>query len=184
MEATVITTSKGGVGGSTVASILAVTSANNGVPTLIVDGCTPTSLSSILATREFDPNAPEAHFVTENLSVCGTGTFFNIDLSPYEAIFVDAGSTNISWFHAGVSVTRIGVIRNCYLSLKNAVGQQDKCDHYVAIIEPNRALTARDCEDVLDTSVTAVDWSPDVSRAVDAGLLIYRCDRWEWASTL
>lgn len=71
----------------------------------------------------------------------------------------------------------IVVVTNCYLALRKAVAANLAGCQVVAIIEPGRALDAKDVTDVLGTRVVAIPRDPTISRCVDAGLLTTRLPR-------
>jgi hypothetical protein len=72
----------------------------------------------------------------------------------------------------------VWVIRACYLTLRRAVATTQRSDEIVLVREPGRALTERDIEHAVSSTVTAViDIDPAIARAVDAGLLAARSPR-------
>ncbi len=75
---------------------------------------------------------------------------------------------------------RIGVLRGPdYQGLRTLCEHADAdLDGLVLVIEPGRALDARDVEHVSGRPVVAIiDHTPVVARTVDAGLLMHRFDR-------
>jgi hypothetical protein len=67
------------------------------------------------------------------------------------------------------------VTRACYLAARRALQAGLRPDGLVLVVEPGRALGARDMAQVLATPVLAeVPWDPAIARAVDAGLLASR----------
>lgn len=168
MKSLLITSHKGGVGCSTVASAIAIASAKRGTKTLLVDG-KPGQLNALLGIGD-RPYEGEVAEVTENLWLTDSVGLSN-NLSQYELVVVDAGMIQSDF--GLVNAERLGVVRNCYLSLKNAVNGV-KCDSYLCIEETERALNARDAEMVLRAPVTRVPYDFAVNRAVDAGLMVNR----------
>ena len=168
MKALLVTSHKGGVGCSTVASSIAIASAKRGTKTLLVDG-NPSQLTGLLGLvdRPYDGEVTE---VTENLWLTDSVGLSN-NPSQYELVVVDAGMSQSDF--GLVNAERLGVVRNCYLSLKNAVNGV-KCDSFVCIEETERALNSRDAEMVLNAPVTRVPYDFAVNRAVDAGLIVNR----------
>ena len=91
-------------------------------------------------------------------------------------VIVDAGL-----LHPGLhdlvarATSSLLVIRSCYLALRRAVAAPVRPSGIVLVHEPGRALSRADVAEVLGVPVVAtVPLSPDVARAVDAGLLASR----------
>ena len=64
------------------------------------------------------------------------------------------------------------VTRACYLSLSKIVSTQMRPSQVVLVAEAGRALTRKDCEQVISAPVAAtVAVDPAVARTVDAGML-------------
>lgn len=163
MKSLLVTSEKGGVGCSTVASSIAVASAKDGTKTLLVD-VAPGSLTALLGLPDNDGALTE---VTENLWLVGSQYMGNP--SEYGLVVVDAGTSDFVLDGA----ERVGVVRNCYLSLKKAVNGRP-CDYFICVEETERALSARDAEMVLHKPVVRVAYDTAVNRAVDAGLIVNR----------
>lgn len=75
---------------------------------------------------------------------------------------------------------RVAVLRGPdYLGVRTLAGEgRRSVDAVVVVAEPGRALDSRDVEHVCGLPVVAVvDHTPNVARAVDAGLLVQRCHR-------
>lgn len=168
MKSLLITSHKGGVGCSTVASAIAIASAKRGTKTLLVDG-KPGQLNGLLGIGD-RPYEGEVAEVTENLWLTDSVGLSN-NPSQYELVVVDAGMSQSDF--GLVNAERLGVVRNCYLSLKNAVNGV-KCDSFVCIEETERALNSRDAQSVLQVPVTSIKYETAVNRAVDAGLIVNR----------
>jgi MinD-like ATPase involved in chromosome partitioning or flagellar assembly len=94
-------------------------------------------------------------------------------------VVVDAGLLRPELHDAVARATcSLLVIRSCYLALRRAVAAPLRPSGVVLVREPGRALGRHDVEEVLGVPVVAcVDLSPDVARAVDAGLLVSRLPR-------
>ncbi len=70
------------------------------------------------------------------------------------------------------------VVRPCFLAIRRAVQVPVRPTGVVLVVEDGRALTAADVEEVLGLPVQAsVSVTPQVARAVDAGLLASRLPR-------
>ena len=194
---TVIYAHKAGQGVTTITAALATLTARAGKRTLLVD--TGNDLAAVLGVGEpdrpglgdylTDPAITLADVVTpvtENLDLITRGnhtpelTAANYGLltgalGHYDAVIMDAAPGAAKWVrHAD---TRVLVTRPCYLALRNATNRP-RPDHLVVITEPGRALTPADIETVIGIPVTAtVPCAPDISRAIDAGLLTTRPPR-------
>jgi hypothetical protein len=84
---------------------------------------------------------------------------------------------------AGVPVAAIAtqsllVIRSCYLALRRVAGAPIRPSGVVLLVEPGRALTRGDVENVVGAPVRAeIPVEPGVARAIDAGMLASRLPR-------
>jgi hypothetical protein len=94
-------------------------------------------------------------------------------------VVVDAGLVHGERYELAARATQsLLVVRNCYLGLRRAVAVPVRPSGVVLVREPGRSLGRADVEDVLGVPVVAsIDLSPDVARAVDAGLLVSRLPR-------
>jgi hypothetical protein len=93
-------------------------------------------------------------------------------------VTVDAGASDHPIHDLLPNARRVWVIRACYLTLRRAVATTRRPDEIVLIHEPGRALTDRDIEHTLGSTITAIiDIDPAIARAVDAGLLPARPPR-------
>ena len=94
-------------------------------------------------------------------------------------VVVDAGVWRPGLHDAVARATAsLMVIRPCYLALRRAVAAPVRPSGIVLVQEPGRSLGRADVEDILGVPVVAcVQLSPDVARAVDAGLLVSRLPR-------
>ncbi len=194
---TVIYAHKAGQGVTTIAATLAILTARAGRRTLLVD--TGTDLAAVLGINEPDRPGLGDYLtnttitlpdivtpITENLDLITRGNhaseltaatygLLTGGLGHYDTVTIDAIPAATEWVrHADA---RVLVTRPCYLALRHATSHP-RPDHLVVITEPGRALTPADIETVIGTPVTAtVPYAPDISRAVDAGLLTTRPPR-------
>lgn len=98
------------------------------------------------------------------------------------AAVVDAGRAEHPFQRALVEVAdaSVVVIRGCYLALRRAVDDDlvARAAGVVVLTEPERALAPSDVADILGAPVlAAVEVTPKVARAVDAGVLLHRPPR-------
>lgn len=95
-------------------------------------------------------------------------------------VVVDCGSTPGPLDSAVVAAatTSLLVVRPCYLALRRAVAQGRRATGVVVVREDHRALQPADVEAALGVPVVAVvPVTPQVARAVDAGVLGARLPR-------
>jgi len=93
-------------------------------------------------------------------------------------VVIDAGTGAPPTALATAATHSLLVTRPCYLALRRAVATGLHPTGIVLILEPGRALTARDVERSLSAPVVAeLQYDPAVARAVDAGLLASRLPR-------
>lgn len=159
---------KAGLGCSTTAALTAL--AYDSERTLIVDASPEHDLDAVLGIQ---PATDDATLVAENLwytPIELIGQHASVDPRNYDVVVWDRG-TNFEGMDAG---TKIMVVRPCYVALRRAVGHAPRADHVVAIEEPKRALLTADIEVALGAPTIGVDYSTDVMRAVDAGLVTSR----------
>ena len=194
---TVIYAHKAGQGVTTITAALATLTARAGKRTLLVD--TGTDLAAVLGINEPDRPGLGDYLtntdvtladivtpVTENLDLITRGDhtpdytaatygLLTNGLGHYDTVIIDTAPTAHGWVcHADTSVL---VTRPCYLALRNA-SSRSRPDHLVVVTEPGRVLSPADIETVIEIPVTAtVPYAPDISRAVDAGLLTTRPPR-------
>ena len=157
---------KGGVGSTTTAAMLALVAHG---PTRLYartldernDLCAALGLP-----RPADDDTPVP--VREGLKiVCGDP----LDDDPFDYTQIISG-------HAAVTdddrFCNVLVTRACYLALRKSVDINFSPDHAIVIVEPGRALSARDVKHAVGCEVTELVYCPTISRAVDAGLLSTR----------
>lgn len=94
------------------------------------------------------------------------------DLRSRSHIVIDAGQLDTSGPLDALADRRLLVMRPCYVGLRHVVAAVNRWDGLVLVRPPDRVLTTRDVANVCDMPVAAeITMSPDVSRAVDAGVL-------------
>ena len=175
----------GGVGVTTLSSVLALTISRQGKNVALVDTSEFGECFSVLAMLM--PNSG-GYISDNNLTVyyCQSGSNLPTEeeLSKYDVVVVDVG------FSAGLGAmfryeTRtVSVVRNAYTSLKAEVRSMVKPDVTFLFKIPTNALNESDCSSVLGTPLTVVDVTDAMSRTIDAGLLPSRPQHYEWAEEL
>lgn len=96
----------------------------------------------------------------------------------YDLVVNDLGTVRVPELMSGVNNRLVVVTRACYLALRQYVASGLSAEAAVLITEPGRALTAGDvqrCTGV--TTFIELPYTPEVARAVDAGLLVSRLSR-------
>jgi MinD-like ATPase involved in chromosome partitioning or flagellar assembly len=166
---------KGGVGTTTVACSIALLASQDNTRVLLVD-CSPhrDTLSWLGLPNEVFGFHEEVH---PNLDLALVNekhypfTEAIRRLDDYEVVVIDAGTTNYRLFTE--SVTKVLVVRNDYMALRNAVNNKVKPDTAIVVLmEPNRVLTFKDAGQVLGGSpIVKMEWDEAVPRAIDAGLM-------------
>ena len=99
----------------------------------------------------------------------------------HRPVGVDAGvvdGENVATAVASAAATSLLVTRPCFLALRRAVAAPVRPSSVVLVVEDGRALVAADVEAALGVPVAAqVQVTPQVARAVDAGVLPARLPR-------
>jgi hypothetical protein len=94
------------------------------------------------------------------------------DLRSNSHVVIDAGQLDTSAHLDPLADRRLMVMRPCYIGLRHAVSAGNRWNGLVIVRPPDRVLTTRDVVNVCDLPLAAeIDMTPDVSRAVDAGVL-------------
>lgn len=172
-------TSKGGQGCTITAATFAL---SLGRPVALIDVSAGGDVFAAYGAPEQPPGTP--HQVSELVEARKEGRVSVATLtgllagiyrrSDIDAVVIDYGTCTDALALALADRT-ILVTRACYLALRHAVHAHLPSPHAVALIlEPGRALTARDVARVVgvtDDRVVTIGYSPETARAVDAGLL-------------
>lgn len=180
---------KGGVGTTTVACALAVACSKRGKTILIDASGTPTAYGWFGAMER-----PEGQLTTmdENLSFIHTTTgqsghaISALDISDVEFVVIDNGrNTTDPVTKNAKSGTRICVVRNDYMTLRNTVGKFQPDTEELLLFETEGVLNAQDIRLVLGKAPVVMPYDEAIQRAIDAGLA-YERDRLftKWTSEL
>ena len=152
--------SKGGVGTSTAAAIIAIGLAHAGERVALVDLTGTGDLGAILGSD------------LDNITTCTTVPDTNND--QYDFAIIDHPTATTRPEPAG---TNILVVTNCYLSVLRATKLAWRPDAVVVVTEHQRALNVADITAALGTPQTrmlVIAHDPLIARVVDAGLLADR----------
>lgn len=94
------------------------------------------------------------------------------DLRSSSHVVIDAGRLDTTTHLDPLADRRLMVMRPCYVGLRHVVNTVKHWDGLVLVRPPDRVLTTSDVANVCDLPVAAeINMTPDVSRAVDAGVL-------------
>lgn len=158
-----------GFGGGLGATVLALAAARcMDEPTLVIASREDVyAHAGIPLGKHRSDNAP-------HMTVVATDDYSKIvdNVCEFRYVFWD---TSLPVKHADI---RVGIVRNDYASLWNAT--RYKADgapitHWLVREEPDRALSARDCQTTLGvTDLHVTVWDGALARMSDAGLLLYR----------
>jgi len=183
----IIRGAKGGVGNTTVATLLAQGASQRG-RTLLIDTTGTGDCLSILGmpfsfTRATE-NGETIQALT-NLDVAGKN--YNGFGDDYDTVIIDAGTTNPTLGGLEITGHTTVVTTLCYLSLKNLMAN-DTPDEIIVLKEKGRALNVQDVESITNMKVyVVIPRDPAVARAIDAGMLTTRFSQFEglgWVQSL
>ena len=159
---------RGGSGTSTIAAALALLIAGHASTELVAaDPGTTAALLGLASTQ--DSRAPID--VAPRLTLTSTST------GSAEIDVVDA--QRLDQLHKKPDGLLLVVLRGpCYLGLRTITMTDVRADGIVLLMEPGRSLTRRDVSAVCDVPVVAeIAVTANVSRTIDAGLLVTRLHR-------
>jgi septum formation inhibitor-activating ATPase MinD len=168
MKTILVTSRKGGVGVTTVATALALSYAKAGHITALVshEGTDAYALCGV-AYSAVPVN------VTENLRIIGRGSFVPSDV---EVAIYDKGNVEADEV--------IVVVNNDYMTLRNSIVRPDQTPNFpvnhnfILQMDNNRILSEKDVLVVLGrTPLAIINLNEGVARASDAGLFTSRWDR-------
>lgn len=179
---------KGGVGVTTTACSLALTLANKGHATLLVDSGYSPDTYAWLALPE-PTSRGEVSNPFANLCLVRIGEsekLSSLNIVHYDFVVIDNGRNSSQEYPTAYTVQRVCVVRNDYMTLRNTVNRFAPSDELlVAFIGEGFALTTNDVESVLGKKQVVVPIATEAQRAIDAGLAPTRLDaRFGWATEL
>lgn len=179
MKVIEVSSRKGGVGTSTVATAIATTlSKSQPDSVLLIDTSENADIWAILGL--YSPTLPTDHTIVggHGLTVARSSretiypTTLNSVLS-YDVVVIDIGTSAPSESYFGVTPSRVSVVANSYLSLRALTlpsKHYPKPDSVVCVFNSECVLTQRDVTDVVGGPITIVPIDYAVARAIDAGL--------------
>ncbi len=168
---------RGGHGATTVALVAAATLATRGPST--ISAMDPVALAAVAGASSGDlpTHLTEGLILVADRSGAGV-----VDAGTLRPCVDGSGPARSG--EPGVAeesgLLRVAVLRGPdYLGVRTLAGVEGRAvDGVVVVAEPGRALDSHDVEHVCGLPVVAVvDHTPNVARAVDAGLLVQRCQR-------
>ena len=186
MKIVEVSSAKGGVGTSTVASCLALALAKKNPERVLLldlskrDDCTAILGLGTNAMRENDWQGLTIKGLTRN-EVKDARSLGN-----YDFVVIDAGQETTREYAFGTPDLRVQVVRNEYLSLRaETLAGRDNFGACVVLFQKDNALTVKDVQMVLRNTPTVFEVSAAVSRAIDAGIIMSRDNLWsEWTDSI
>ena len=179
MKIVEVSSAKGGVGTSTVASCLALALAKKNPERVLLldlskrDDCTSILGLSTNAMRENDWQGLTIKGLTRN-EVKDARSLGN-----YDFVVIDAGQETTLEYAFGTPDLRVQVVRNEYLSIRaETLAGRDNFGACVLLFQKEYALNVRDVQTVLRNIPTVFDMSSAVARSIDAGLLSTQDKHW------
>ena len=184
---------KGGVGGSTTAAILAAKIAKKHPSETVELAVSPEDVGDLYMILGLDyryhsrasTTLDDGVKVTNNLKIVAASHYTNADYR-----VVDCGHHNP---HSDAALepvrdndTVIAVVRNCYLSIRKLHDADNHPNTTVVCIEEiGRANRPSDISAAFDNfNIIHIRAESDISRAVDAGLLLYRISQGKLGTTI
>lgn len=164
---------KGGVGTSTASLAIAHQATEQGLRVLLVDNAVNHDICNLAGI----PNNAEQEWDNLTVKKLSRTDKMHQYSNEFDLVVVDCGANPTDIFDEDAE--RVLVVRNEYLSLRNAVSV--KKDRAVCFYQEGNALIQSDIKNVLSTEVTFVPIDTAVSRAIDAGMFFSRGIVHEWA---
>lgn len=175
---------KGGVGTSTVATVIALKAYQQGNRTLLIDAGPRPSIEGLIGnpyymdTMRLDGGVPDNIVVDDDWDVIVLDSGLNLVDDGNLATIAD--STNY-----------VHVLRNEYLALRHYLHDSSlkfakEPTHLVTIVNEKNALTKKDVDMVVSRETIKFPFSEKVARTVDAGLLTTRLyiEEFGWADEM
>lgn len=165
----------GGTGATTTACAVALSAVELEQRTLIVDARRTKNITAVLGMTDLLDN--ECRSVDGNDRLYVANSYSADDaLEKFDVVVVDAEGTLPYLVVKDTDVTRIGVVRNDYISLKNQVNSNQTPDAYVCTYSEENVLTINDVRSVLSSRLGTIKVNRDsnIQRAMDAGLFKMR----------
>lgn len=176
--------SKGGVGTTNVACSVAMAYANAGHNVLLMDLGMERDTSGWFGVQRFDRSQDHIQ-VAYNISLfspwwqASTITSVPIPEGEWDVVVVDAGREKLR-YNGDLNIERVYVMTNDYLSMRNTVGEQNRADRYVAVIEDGKVLTYKDVCNVIGANAVRVHRTEQQGRRIDAGTAPAHAMENEW----
>lgn len=175
---------KGGTGVTTTACAVAMASARAGKTTLLIDAQdTPNSFSFFGMSEPVKGDNSIKNVgldITANLDLITDEGSGHVSLDNYEVVVFDNGrQTGINYEAMGYPVSRVCVVRNDYMTLRNTVARSatpsaPEVEAFVLFYDATVTLSDRDVTAVLGTDAIVVKMDAHVQRTIDAGLTTTR----------
>lgn len=183
MKVIEVSSPKGGVGVTSVAGMIALSASNVGLKVLFIDKARNNDIMPWAGLMTLNSNEVEESRI-DNLSTLRVNPNEGFVKIPkgFDFVVIDGGNSTSGVLSDGepVSLTRVGVTRNCYVSLKSIMNSNDY-DRFVCIVENDRPLLFSDVNHILRGEATRVNYDVAVARSIDAGMIADRSHLYEWA---
>jgi hypothetical protein len=180
-----VSSSKGGVGTTTVACCMALALANKSPErVLLLDlssnedcfGILGVSTTSTYEREQYEMSIKK----TTRQELADT-----LNLGDYDFVVIDAGLETSPEYRFGPVDLRIQVVRNEYMALRAASTERGNFDATVVLFQKQYALTVGDVQMILRNTPIVFEISADVARAVDSGLIAWRENLWgDWTDSI
>jgi len=180
-----VSSSKGGVGTTTVACCTALALANRSPERVLLldlsrnDDCFGVLGISTPSTYECREYAMTIKKITRQ-ELDDT-----LKLGEYDFVVIDAGLETVPEYRFGTPSLRIQVVRNEYMALRAASSERGEFDATVVLFQKDYALTVGDVLMILGNIPVVFEISAEVARAIDSGLLAWREHLWgDWTDSV
>lgn len=180
-----VSSSKGGVGTTTVACCMALALANKSPGrVLLLDLSSNEDCFGVLGISTTSTYECEQYEMTIKKTT-RQELDDTLNLGDYDFVVIDAGIETSPEYRFGIPDIRIQVVRNEYMALRAASTERVDFDATVVLFQKQYALTVGDVQMILRNTPIVFEISADVARAVDSGLIAWREQLWgDWTDSI
>lgn len=180
-----VSSSKGGVGTTTVACCMALALATRAPGRVLLLDLSKNEdcfgVLGISTTSTYECEQYEMTIKKTTRQELGD----TLNLGEYDFVVIDAGLETAPEYRFGAVALRIQVVRNEYMALRAAAAERGAFDSTVVLFQKQYPLTVSDVQMVLRNTPVVFEMSADVARAVDSGLIAWRENLWgEWTDSI
>lgn len=162
-----ISSLKGGVGKTTLAGLVALALNEQDHKVMLIGTNGDDQLHALMGTTSLAASWQNIEII--GVDMAGKSQFHSYDFFDY--VVVDADNRMFDYPDGSV-VTRIGAVRNDYMTLRTMVNYTP--DFFVALTIASNVLNMRDVKSVLKRPVVEIPTDEYIARAIDAGLFVSR----------